>query len=292
LPYKRRGGSNFFNRKEVKKVLAYITLATSDNVQEQNDAIVEAYDYPGWYISANFTTELKNDKSGKAWLDLLTDHEFLYRIGRDSRGVSEFHREIMSLKRWTTAEKDNPDKRITTHNLIDEIMKIKGAKDTVADHIKVDVKDEAVEDGEKEERKSYGAIEFLMKMGEPDPTDPTVVPSDPFQFIKKVDKMKERAKQLKDAESGVTLSTIHAAKGLEWKNVSAVMTPPRPDSDLEEERRMAYVQITRAADNLDVLSPTVDRRGHSAGLSPFIMESELNQYGVKKEKESSTEEYI
>jgi DNA helicase-2/ATP-dependent DNA helicase PcrA len=67
-----------------------------------------------------------------------------------------------------------------------------------------------------------------------------------------------------DPEEGyVTLSTIHSAKGLEWKAVFLIWAAegrfPGPQSmspeDLEEERRLMYVAGTRARDELYLIYP-------------------------------------
>ena len=80
----------------------------------------------------------------------------------------------------------------------------------------------------------------------------------------------------------LTLSTVHSAKGLEWKAVfllSAVegrFPPPyaaRSEAEVEEERRLMYVAVTRAEDRLYIMLPlgTVDRRtGAAAAPSRFL----------------------
>jgi DNA helicase-2/ATP-dependent DNA helicase PcrA len=80
----------------------------------------------------------------------------------------------------------------------------------------------------------------------------------------------------------LTLSTIHSAKGLEWKAVfllSAVegRFPPayaaRTEAELEEERRLMYVAVTRAEDLLYIMLPlgTIDRwSGAAAAPSRFL----------------------
>ena len=80
----------------------------------------------------------------------------------------------------------------------------------------------------------------------------------------------------------LTLSTIHSAKGLEWKAVfllSAVegRFPPtyaaRTEAELEEERRLLYVAVTRAEDLLYIMLPlgTIDRwSGAAAAPSRFL----------------------
>jgi len=65
--------------------------------------------------------------------------------------------------------------------------------------------------------------------------------------------MKRRARQ--NETKGVTLSTIHSAKGLEWKSVYVIglskdILPHKRSEDFDEERRLAYVALSRAKDRL------------------------------------------
>lgn len=72
------------------------------------------------------------------------------------------------------------------------------------------------------------------------------------------EKLKEQAKQLKEKKDGVSLCTMHASKGLEYDAVIIVdanegITPYHKavlDCELEEERRMFYVAMTRARNQL------------------------------------------
>jgi DNA helicase-2/ATP-dependent DNA helicase PcrA len=66
----------------------------------------------------------------------------------------------------------------------------------------------------------------------------------------------------------VTLSTVHQAKGLEWQVVFVLSLvegrfplPAREPGDLDEERRLFYVAVTRARDELYLLRPSRDARG-------------------------------
>ena len=61
----------------------------------------------------------------------------------------------------------------------------------------------------------------------------------------------------KNSDQGVCLSTMHRSKGLEWKNVYIIdcnegYVPPKVVSseDVEEERRLFYVAVTRAKERL------------------------------------------
>lgn len=89
-----------------------------------------------------------------------------------------------------------------------------------------------------------------------------------------------------DASSsvGVDLLTIHAAKGREWDTVIIVgceegLLPHSSASTLasrDEEIRLAYVAMTRAADHL-VLTHSKTRRGRRRSRSPFLDELETTQ---------------
>jgi ATP-dependent exoDNAse (exonuclease V) beta subunit len=77
-------------------------------------------------------------------------------------------------------------------------------------------------------------------------------------------------------ENAVVLSTIHSAKGLEWDAVFMVameegLLPHAGNDDLEEERRVAYVGITRAKRLLGLTYATT-RFAHSGAPSTFLSE--------------------
>lgn len=77
-------------------------------------------------------------------------------------------------------------------------------------------------------------------------------------------------------DDAVVLSTIHSAKGLEWDTVFLValedgVLPHVNAEDVEEERRIAYVGVTRAKHRLGLTYAAV-RYGDIAGPSPFLLE--------------------
>jgi DNA helicase-2/ATP-dependent DNA helicase PcrA len=86
------------------------------------------------------------------------------------------------------------------------------------------------------------------------------------------------------SREGVVLSTIHGVKGLEYSNVIIIncrddnMPHQSSMSNIEEERRIFYVGVTRAADNLWLLWPE-QHRGKSCKQSRFIGELELDPRG-------------
>jgi Superfamily I DNA and RNA helicases len=97
-------------------------------------------------------------------------------------------------------------------------------------------------------------------------------------FLVHVDVIKEELKKKSSDEKGVILSTIHGVKGMEFKNVFIINSNegviPHINSigeNLEEERRLFYVAVTRAIDNLNIYS-TKRLKGKGKEISRFIKE--------------------
>lgn len=108
----------------------------------------------------------------------------------------------------------------------------------------------------------------------------------------------------KDSNRALTLSTIHQAKGLEWENIFIISLKegkfPHKKSleeqNLEEERRLFYVAVTRCKRRLFLTYPLFEKRG-STTPSRFLKEiedelSEENKSNDKLTIEEDTEEEI
>lgn len=153
-----------------------------------------------------------------------------------------------------------------------------------------------------------GAVQFLYLLSEPNDSDHTSGndPSTADGFRKKLDRYTKTAANVKvdlkkwakaqkllppDRREArprcVILSTVHSVKGAEWKNCTVLMPdgifppkrkpdpdapPPDPEDErkaLEAERNLAYVALTRAAQNLRVVCP--------GGPSRFVFEAGLGE---------------
>jgi len=90
-------------------------------------------------------------------------------------------------------------------------------------------------------------------------------------------KSAERSRSLRNPpQNAVLLSTIHSAKGLEWDTVFMIgmedgVLPHTNSEDIEEERRVAYVGVTRARQRLG-LTYSDERYGERLGPSHFLSE--------------------
>ncbi len=109
-----------------------------------------------------------------------------------------------------------------------------------------------------------------------------------FEFLGHIEEVKQSIEESKrkTKREGVILSTIHGVKGMEFKNVYIINcveeTMPHVNSikdNIEEERRLFYVGITRAIDNLYLFSPR-NRKGQFKDISRFIIEGKLNDMPV------------
>lgn len=88
---------------------------------------------------------------------------------------------------------------------------------------------------------------------------------------------------MNETDDAIVLSTIHSAKGLEWDRVYILnctdKTFPIPwcdEDEIEEQRRLFYVAITRARHKLVIFAPfyvDVYGRPQEADISPFLSES-------------------
>lgn len=113
-------------------------------------------------------------------------------------------------------------------------------------------------------------------------------------FLVHVDVIKEELKKKSNDEQGVILSTIHGVKGMEFKNVFIINANegviPHINSipeNLEEERRLFYVAITRAIHNLNIYS-TKTLKGKGKEVSRFIKECGIDV----KEKLYPTDDFV
>lgn len=192
--------------------------------------------------------------------------------------------------------------------------------------------DDAAED-EDDDGKGLGNISFLFELAKVDPTDPEDAvndPGTPLGFKLKMERMAQRVRDLRiDSKKwdeqqqalppdqrrkppGVYLGTVHSVKGAQWDNTYVQMPkgkfpfeppvkpgepPPDPETvkaEVESERRLAYVALTRAAKALRVVCPA-KVGGKPAGVSPFVDEAELTigenvpKVGVEAEVELAQE---
>lgn len=245
IPYKIVGGVNFYARKEIKDLLCY--LKTIDNSRDDL-AVRRIINVPKRGIGATTLGRIQDyaDKMSVSFYDALRVAEEVPSIGRSLSKIDGFVTFIQSLK--SKAES------YTVRELLEEVIELTGyvaelqAEDTDESKARIENIDELISKTESyqeamEEQGQTatlsGFLEEIALIADIDSVDPD--------------------------QDYVLLMTLHSAKGLEFPRVflagmedgmfpsyMSIISDDR--SDLEEERRLCYVGITRAMEDLTLTS--------------------------------------
>ncbi len=236
IPYRIYGGLSFYQRKEIKDLLAYLRFTINPNDEQ---ALKRIINYPKRGIGATSVQKVivfANDHGITNWEAVCGVKSFMG--GRSALSIEQFATMIKSFQLATqTKDAFESATQIARESGILKDLYSDKTPEGLARHENVqellNAVKEFVDDPEKPD-KSLGA--FLQEVS----------------LLTDAD----NDKQLADS---VTLMTIHSAKGLEFKNVyivgmeedlfpSQMMLSSR--ADLEEERRLFYVAVTRAESDL------------------------------------------
>jgi len=239
VPYRIYGGLSFYQRKEIKDLIAYFRLTANPR---DDEALKRIINYPTRGIGKTTMDRLlveSTERDVSIW-DLVTDDLAPPTSvkGASLRKVQDF----VQMMRGFAAELDTKD----AHDLGMHIAKHTGLVHTLYQ----DKTPEGVARYDNVQELLNGMKSFVEQAKETDP--------DAFaslgDFLLDVALLTD-ADQDDGDENKVSMMTIHAAKGLEFENVFIVGLEEElfPSSmalqsraDLEEERRLFYVAITRA----------------------------------------------
>lgn len=228
IPYKVVGSFYFYNRKEIKDLISYLKLIynTDDDISLERIINVPKRGI-GLKTLENLTTKA----------NILNDSIFNII---DSGKELEFKKIILDLK--------EKSEEITLTELVDLILDKTGIK-----------KELEIEDTIESSSRLENLEEFKSITKNFENTYGIVSLSEFLDEISLVSDMEEH----KNQTDVVTLMTVHSAKGLEFDNVFIVgleegIFPHTmclySDSEVEEERRLCYVAITRARKKLSIIN--------------------------------------
>lgn len=241
VPYKIVGGINFYARKEIKDLLCY--LKTVSNAKD-DVAVRRILNVPKRGIGAATVSKVQDyaEYMQVSFYDALRVAEEIPSIGRSLSKINGFVDFIQSLR--------SKEEVYTVRELLEEVIRLTGyvdelrAEDTEEAKARIENIDELISKTEmyQETMKAQnepatlsGFLEEIALVADIDSVDPN--------------------------QDYVLLMTLHSAKGLEFPKVfltgmedgifPGYMTISSGDpSDLEEERRLCYVGITRAMKEL------------------------------------------
>ncbi len=245
IPYKIFGGVNFYARKEVKDLLAY--LKTIDNGQDDL-AVRRIINIPKRGIGAASINKvaLYAQEQEISFYDALCVAEQVPGLGKAAAKIRPFVLFIQSMKAKA--------KLLSVADLLQEVIETTG----YVRELEAEGTDEAEARIENIDELISKAVDYAE--GEEAPTLNGFLEN--VALVADIDSFDENSDY-------VVLMTLHSAKGLEFPNVYLAgledglfpsymsITSDNSQAEIEEERRLAYVGITRAKKNLTISSARV-----------------------------------
>ncbi|MGH9458601.1 MAG: ATP-dependent helicase, partial [Thermoanaerobaculia bacterium] len=254
LPYSVVGGVKFYERAEIKDTLAYLRLA----VRDDTPSIERVINTPARGIGATTFKALEEHAAAEGvplWRVIEGSLTFLPERAR--KAVREFRETIVDLRRAATTE---PLPAVLDFAMLRSgYRKMLLASRDPQDETRLQNLEELVNSAREFHEANFeaGVAEYL----------------DSVSLISDVDQYQQ--------ERGVTLMTLHAAKGLEFRVVflagmeEGILPHSQSKDEVEEERRLCYVGMTRAREQLYCLW-CFQRRIHGQfreqSPSPFLAE--------------------
>ena len=252
IPYRIMGGLSFYSRKEIKDMLAYFRLAINHNDEESVNRVINL---PARGIGDTTMQKIRvlaDEKQTSIWQQLETVEAVDPAISPKTRTkISEF---VTMIKSFTVQMH-----QLNAFDMAEHIAKTTG----LLRELEADKTVEGISRIENIEELLNGIREFTLTEPEPEPElEPESEPSGDAPRTRFLDDYMQDIALLTDADKGddedtnkVKLMTIHSAKGLEFPNVFITgmeenLFPSfmslNSRADLEEERRLFYVALTRA----------------------------------------------
>lgn len=263
IPYTMVGGTKFYDRKEIKDVIAYLRLLYNP---EDSLSLMRVINVPKRNIGATTIEHLADyaEQNGISLFEALSSTDDIPAITKRARtSLEEFSVMIFELLNHV----DEWD----VQTLIEETIKQSGYGAMLDKDAEHDVQGES-------RRENVG--EFLSVAKDYMDSNPQGNLQDFLENIALVSDVDE----FEGSESKVTLMTLHAAKGLEFPVVFLVgldegLFPHSrtlmDSSQVEEERRLAYVGITRAERQLYVTNAST--RTMYGRISAYLPSRFLNE---------------
>jgi DNA helicase-2/ATP-dependent DNA helicase PcrA len=237
IKYRLVGGLSFYQRKEIKDLLAYLRFTLNPNDEQSLRRIIN---YPKRGIGDSTVSKLvvsADDHGTSLWEVLSNINSFM--VGRTAAAIENF---VVQIKTFFIS--------VQTKDAFEAASEISQASGLLR---------ELYEDKTIEGLSRYENVQELLNgikefVDNPETTDKSL-----GAFLQDISLLTDADNEKDKDPDKVTMMTIHSAKGLEFKHVyvvgmeedlfpSQMMMSSR--ADLEEERRLFYVAITRAEKNI------------------------------------------
>ncbi len=238
MSYTIVGGTKFYDRKEIKDLLAYLRLIANN---DDDLSLARVINEPKRGIGATSFEKMARFaiEQDRTIMDALQEADFMGLTPKTSQTALEFRNMMASFTQM--------QEYLSVTELVEEVLKKSGYRQMLQN-------DKTIEG----ESRLENLDEFLSvtKAFEKQSDDKSLVAFlTDLALISDIDSLDDE----EDADGPIILMTMHAAKGLEFpvvfiigleENVFPHSRSNNDDEELEEERRLAYVGITRAEQRL------------------------------------------
>ena len=265
MPYRMVGAQSFYDRREVRDVLAYAQLLVAPDTDVPLLRILNAPNRGIGQATAILATDWSRQQNQSVW-QALCDPNFTEQLGtKSANAIQEFIATIAGAKNRIEIAKQNPAEVL--EKLIKEIEYLPW------------IERSCKTDSERQQRGEgiFSVIDSLRKHTEKG--------KNLQSFIDHSALASEKDDEDLEKKQGVTLITLHASKGLEFPIVFLVgleegflpHTRSIAEGTKDEERRLLYVGITRAKDQLTMTyCSTRIKWGQETGCQPSSFIGELD----------------
>ncbi|AFS35645.1 DNA helicase Rep [Alteromonas macleodii] len=285
IPYKISGGMSFFGRAEVKDIMAYLRLLVN---QDDDNALLRIINTPGRGIGRATLEKLGNfaNSLGVSMFEAAT-HPNLNSVLPDKA----FH-SVSTFARWIVELSDNAE-RGNTADAVRTMIRTMGYEEWLYE---TSASPKAAEMAMANVSTLFGWVNDMLEGNDLD---------QPMTLTEVVNRLILRDMMERGEDDGegdqVQLMTLHASKGLEFPIVFLVgmeegLLPHQSSIDednVEEERRLAYVGITRAQREL-IFSLAKERRQFGEVINPepsrFLFELPPDDVQWENQKPKATKE--
>ena len=243
IPYKIYGGVSFYNRKEIKDVLAYLRLLVNDNDEESLKRIIN---YPPRGIGqVTINKIIVGSKNNNLSMYNTIRSARKINLGLSNSAITKLENFIDQIEAFKIQ-----NGKLSAFDIADLVIR----ETKIIDELRKDESPESIVRVENIQELLNGIRDFIE-----DQKEIAESKNNLSEFLSTVSLATDFDLDLNLSQDFVSLMSLHSSKGLEFKNVfivgleedlfpSALSYNSR--EDLEEERRLFYVGITRAKKNL------------------------------------------